>query len=113
MRGGAGAGPGAGADGAGSASGTGAVVAGAVAQALRIAMIASVPRNFLVVVIDAQSSSIGEPDCMVDTRPQRIKTPKVAANIPRSTYIPAMPWHDKLTFDSFLRARKLGAFDTL
>jgi hypothetical protein len=54
-----------------------------------------------------------DPDCMVDTRPQLDQTSKIAANIRRPTYIPAMPWHHHLTLDSFLRVRKLGAFNTL
>ena len=58
VAGGAGVGAGAGAAGAGPASGMGAVVAGAVAQAERLAIVASAPRSFLVVVIYAQSSSV-------------------------------------------------------
>jgi hypothetical protein len=50
---------------------------------------------------------------MVDTTPLGNELPKVAANIPVPTYIPAMPWLHLDTLNSFLRARNLGAFDTL
>lgn len=101
---------GAGAAGAGAApgSGVGAVLGRGAQPVKEIAATIEAMLTNLVVIMDARSSSC-EADCRDDTTLSPLVLQIVPADMHRSTYIPAMPWHDPHTLNSFSRAGNLGA----